>query len=86
MTAMRQWKWNEAIVCLYDSIRAPNRFYSNEDAMLKLAACLCNAGRQDEAAKWLEQLTRSKRTDIRGKAIQSLDALKRNPRTVLFLD
>ena len=86
MTAMRQRKWNEAIVCLYDSIRAPNRFYSNEDAMLKLAACLCNAGRQDEAAKWLEQLTRSKRTDIRGKAIQSLDALKRNPRTVLFLD
>ncbi len=86
MTAMRQRRWNEAIGCLYDSIRAPNRFYSNEDAMLKLAACLCNAGRQDEATKWLEQLTRSKRPDIRGKAIQSLDALKRNPRTVLFLD
>ena len=86
MTAMRQRRWNEAIGCLYDSIRAPNRFYSNEDAMLKLAACLCNAGRQDEATKWLEQLTRSKRNDIRGKAIQSLETLKRNPRTVLFLD
>ena len=86
MTAMRQRRWNEAIACLYDSIRAPNRFYSNEDAMLKLAACLCNAGRQDEATKWLEQLTRSKRNDIRGKAIQSLETLKRNPRTVLFLD
>ncbi len=86
MTAMRQRRWSEAIGCLYDSIRAPNRFYSNEDAMLKLAACLCNAGRQDEATKWLEQLTRSKRNDIRGKAIQSLETLKRNPRTVLFLD
>ena len=86
MTAMRQRRWNEAIGCLYDSIRAPNRFYSNEDAMLKLAACLCNAGRQAEATKWLEQLTSSKRTDIRGKAIQSLETLKRNPRTVLFLD
>jgi len=86
MTAMRQRRWNEAIGCLYDSIRAPNRFYSNEDAMLKLAACLCNAGRQAEATKWLEQLTRSKRNDIRGKAIQSLETLKRNPRTVLFLD
>ena len=86
ITAMRQRRWNEAIGCLYDSIRAPNRFYSNEDAMLKLAACLCNAGRQAEATKWLEQLTRSKRNDIRGKAIQSLETLKRNPRTVLFLD
>ena len=86
MTAMRQRRWNEAIGCLYDSIRAPQRFYSNEDAMLKLAACLCNAGRQDEAMRWLEQLTRSKRMDIRGKAIQSLETLKRNPRAVLFLD
>ena len=86
ITAMRQRRWNEAIGCLYDSIRAPNRFYSNEDAMLKLAACLCNAGRQAEGTTWLEQLTRSKRNDIRGKAIQSLETLKRNPRTVLFLD
>ena len=86
MTAMRQRRWTEAISCLYDSIRAPQRFYSNEDAMLKLAACLCNAGRQGEAMKWLEQLTGSKRTDIRGKAIQSLETLKRNPRAVLFLD
>ena len=86
MTAMRQRRWNEAIGCLYDSIRAPQRFYSNEDAMLKLAACLCNAGRQNEAVKWLEQLAGSKRTDIRGKAIQSIETLKRNPRAVLFLD
>ena len=54
--------------------------------MLKLAACLCNAGRQNEAVKWLEQLAGSKRTDIRGKAIQSIETLKRNPRAVLFLD
>ena len=86
MTALRQRRWNEAIGCLYDSIRAPQRFYSNEDAMLKLAACLCNAGRQDEAMKWLEQLTGSRRADIRSKAVQSLETLKRNPRAVLFLD
>lgn len=86
MTAARQRRWNEAIGCLYDSIRAPQRFYSNEDAMLKLAACLCNAGRQGEAMNWLEQLTRSKRTDIKGKAFQSLETLKRNPRAILFLD
>lgn len=86
MTALRQRRWNEAIGCLYDSIRAPQRFYSNEDAMLKLAACLCNAGRQGEAMKWLEQLTRSKRMDIRGKSVQALETLKRNPRAILFLD
>jgi len=86
MTAMRQRRWDEAIACLYDSIRAPQRFYSNEDAMLKLAACLCNAGRQKEAERWLEQLAGSKRADIRGKAIQSLETLRRNPRAVLFLD
>ena len=86
MTAMRQRRWNEAIGCLYDSIRAPQRFYSNEDAMLKLAACLCNAGRQNEAVRWLEQLTPSTRADIRGKAVQALETLKRNPQAVLFLD
>jgi len=86
MTYKRQRKYNEAISCLYDSIRAPQRFYSNEDAMLRLAVCLCNAGRQGEAIKWLEQLAPSKRQDIQQKALQSLEALKRNPRTVLFLD
>ena len=86
MTYKRQRKYNEAISCLYDSIRAPQRFYSNEDAMLRLAVCLCNAGRQSEAIRWLEQLTPSKRQDIQQKALQSLDALTRNPRTILFLD
>ena len=86
MTYKRQRKYKEAISCLYDSIRAPQRFYSNEDAMLRLAVCLCNAGRQGEAIRWLEQLTPSKRQDIQQKALQSLEALKRNPRTVLFLD
>ncbi len=54
--------------------------------MLKLAACLCNAGRQNEAVRWLEQLTPSTRADIRGKAVQALETLKRNPQAVLFLD
>ena len=86
MTAMRQRRWAEAISCLEDSIRAPRRFYSAEDASLRLAAAYCNAGRQQEAMRTLEPLTQSRRTDIRGKAIQALETLKRNPRAVLFLD
>jgi tetratricopeptide (TPR) repeat protein len=86
MTAMRQRRWAEAISCLEDSIRAPRRFYSAEDASLRLAAAYCNAGRQQEAMRTLEPLTQSRRTDIRGKASQALETLKRNPRAVLFLD
>ena len=86
MTALRQRRWKEAASCLEDSIRAPGRFYSAEDAQLRLAAAYCNGGRTDKAIQTLERLTQSRRADIRGKAIQSLETIKRNPRTVLFLD
>ena len=86
MTAMRQRRWEEAIGCFNDSIRAPQRFYSPDDAKLRLAACLCNAGRQEDAIRTLEPLTQSRRIDIKGKANQALETLKRNPRAVLFLD
>ena len=83
-TAMRQRKWAEAIACLEDSIKAPQRFYSAEDALLRLGACYCNAGRTADAIRVFEPLTQSRRADIAPRARQFLDALKRNPKTVLF--
>lgn len=83
-TAMRQRKWAEAIACLEDSIKAPLRFYSAEDARLRLGACYCNAGRATDAIRVFEPLTQSRRADIAPRARQFLDALKRNPKTVLF--
>ena len=83
-TAMRQRKWTEAISCLEDSIKAPQRFYSAEDARLRLGACYCNAGRATDAIRVFEPLTQSRRADIAPRARQFLDALKRNPKTVLF--
>ena len=83
-TAMRQRKWTEAIACLEDSIKAPQRFYSAEDARLRLGACYCNAGRAMDAIRVFEPLTQSRRADIAPRARQFLDALKRNPKTVLF--
>lgn len=84
MTAMRQRRWDEAIGCLEDSIRAPRRFYSAEDAQLRLAAAYCNAGRGTDAVRMLEPLAQSQRTDIRGRARLALDTLRRNPRAVLL--
>ena len=83
-TAMRQRKWAEAIACLEDSIKAPQRFYSAEDARLRLGACYCNAGRATDAIRVFEPLTQSRRADIAPRARQFLDALKRNPKSVLF--
>lgn len=83
-TAMRQRKWTEAITCLEDSIRAPARFYSAEDATLRLAACYANARRTDDALRTLQPLTQSKRADIRSQARQALDTLRANPKSLLF--
>ena len=84
MTAMRQRRWKEAISCLEDSVRAPLRFYSSEDARLRLGACYCNAKRPEDAIRVFEPLTQSARTDIRDRAKQALATLKANPKAVLF--
>lgn len=83
-TAMRQRRWAEAISCLEDSIKAPRRFYSSEDAQLRLAACYANAKRPDDAIRALMPLTQSKRSDIRGRATEALAALRRDPGAMLF--
>lgn len=76
LTAMRQKRWDEAISCFADSIRAPLRFYNAEDASLNLAACLCNAGRRAESQKLLQPLTQSRRADIRDRATRALETLR----------
>ena len=83
-TAMRQRRWSEAISCLEDSIKAPQRFYSAEDAKLRLGACYCNAKRPEDAIRVFEPLTQSRRTDIAGRARQFLGMIKKNPNSVLL--
>ena len=83
-TALRQRKWKEAASCLEDSIRAPRRFYSSEDARLRLGACYCNLKRVDDAIKTFEPLVLSKRADISAQAKQALATLRKNPNAVLF--
>ncbi|MGN0847317.1 MAG: hypothetical protein ACI4RA_08040 [Kiritimatiellia bacterium] len=83
-TAMRQRKWQEAISCLADSVKAPLRFYSAEDALLRLGACYCNAKRPEDAIRIFEPLTQSRRTDIAGRARQFLGMIKKNPKTILL--
>ena len=83
-TAMRQRRWTEAISCLEDSIKAPLRFYSAEDAKLRLGACYCNAKRPEDAIRVFEPLTQSRRTDIAGRARQFLGMIKKNPNSLLL--
>lgn len=83
-TAMRQRRWNEAISCLEASIRAPLRFYSSDDAFLRLGACYANVRRTEDAIRIFEPLTQSRRADIAQNARQALATLKANPQTILF--
>ncbi len=84
MTAMRQRRWKEAISFFEDSIRAPGRFYSPEDAQLRLGACYCNAKRPADAIRVFEPLTQSRRVDIAPRARQFLATIKRNPNALLL--
>jgi tetratricopeptide (TPR) repeat protein len=83
-TAMRQRRWNEAISCLEASIKAPLRFYSSEDAFLRLGACYANIRRTEDAIRIFEPLTQSHRNDIAQNARQALTTLKANPKAILF--
>ena len=83
-TAMRQRRWNEAISCLEASIKAPLRFYSSDDAFLRLGACYANVRRTEDAIRIFEPLTQSRRADIAQNASQALATLKANPQAILF--
>jgi hypothetical protein len=73
--ALVERKWQEALECLYDSIRAPRRFYSAEDAKLKLAFAFYNAGRKRDAIKLFTSLEHSTRNDIASRATQALETI-----------
>lgn len=83
-TAMRQRRWQEALSCLEDSIKAPLRFYSAEDAKLRLGACYCNAKRPEDAIRVLEPLVKSPRTDIAKRAQQFIGMIRKNPKSVIL--
>ena len=83
-TAMRQRRWTEAISCLEDSIKAPLRFYSSEDAFLNLAIAYSNNRQQAEAIEILERLVRSHYPDIAQEAQKFYGILKANPKAILF--
>ncbi len=83
MIAMRQRRWAEAISCLEDSIKAPARFYTSDDAFFNLACCYTNVKRADDAIAVFERLAQSRRKDIAGRANEALVKLKANPRARL---
>ncbi len=73
--ALVERKWQEALDCLYDSIRAPRRFYSPEDAKLKLAYALYNVGRKKDAMRVFSSLEHSTRSDIASRASQAMETI-----------
>jgi hypothetical protein len=73
--ALVERKWQEAVECLYASICAPRRFYSAEDAKLKLAFAFYNAGRKKDAIRLFTALEHSTRSDIASRATQALETI-----------
>lgn len=73
--ALVERRWQEALDCLYDSIRAPRRFYSPEDAKLKLAYALYNVGRKKDAMRVFSSLEHSTRSDIASRASQAMETI-----------
>jgi hypothetical protein len=67
--------WQGALECLYDSICAPRRFYSPEDAKLKLAFAFYNVGRKKDAMKLFSALEHSTRSDISSRATQAMETI-----------
>ena len=77
-------EWAKAAEHLSRSILAPARFYSPNDAKLKLAYAWHNGGRRTEARKLFEAISRSTRTDLSAKADEVLSVLDRSPNAMLF--
>ena len=77
-------EWNKAAEHLSRSILAPARFYSPNDAKLKLAYAWHNGGRRTEARKLFEAISRSTRADLSAKADEVISVLDRSPNAMLF--
>ena len=76
--------WARAADHLTRSILAPARFYSPEDARLKLGYALHNLGRRNEAMKLFEVAAKSSRRDIATRAIHAIDVVADDPDVMLF--
>lgn len=66
------------------SVLAPARFYSPEDARLKLGFALHNLGKRDEAMKLFEAAAKSPRADLSRRAVETIELLADSPKAVLF--
>lgn len=81
---LRSREWNAAATHLAQSILAPKRFYSPEDAKLKLAFALHNGGNYTAALRLFEALARSPRGDISARATEVQNMLRNSPKALLF--
>ena len=81
---LKSREWTKAAEHLTRSILAPARFYSPNDAKLKLAYAWHNGGRRTEARKLFEAISRSTRADLSAKADEVLSVLDRSPNAMLF--
>lgn len=82
--ALHAHDWTNAAEWLYLSVAAPQRFYSPEDAKLKLAFAWHNCGRRADAKRILNQLAESRRADISARAKTTLIAVYENPDVLLI--
>ena len=81
---LRAREWRAAAEHLSRAILAPGRFYSAEDAQLKLAFALHNGGQRAAARRLFAELARSTRADISARAEQACSSLNRSPNAMLF--
>lgn len=68
--------WTGAETCLRASIAAPNRFYADDEARLRLAQTLLKLDDTASAAALLRPLIISDSQDVRQRAIKLLDGLR----------
>lgn len=77
-------EWNSAAEHLAKSVMAPARFYSPDDARLKLAYALHNLGKREEARRLFEAAVDSSRRDLAEKAAAAIEVLADSPMAILF--
>ncbi|MCQ2392366.1 MAG: hypothetical protein MJ240_13170 [Kiritimatiellae bacterium] len=81
---LRTREWRAAAEHLSRAILAPGRFYSAEDAQLKLAFALHNGGQHTAARRLFGELAKSTRADISARAEEACSVLRRSPNAMLF--
>ncbi len=77
-------QWQKAADYLARSIMAPARFYSADDAKLKLGFAWHNGGRRADAKKVFTAMAQSTRADLAARAERALQIIARSPAAILF--